>query len=80
MKKYKVQIKTMLNYIRRESKTYLNNIKIKGKNKKMKENTLISLQLPKELLEQVKSEAESLNISMAAYIRMKLTEEMRKNK
>ena len=46
----------------------------------MKENTLISLQLPKELLEQVKSEAENLNISMAAYIRMKLTEEMRKNK
>ena len=70
----------MLNYIRRELKTYLNNIKIKGKNKKMKENTLISLQLPKELLEQVKSEAENLNISMAAYIRMKLTEEIRKNK
>lgn len=44
----------------------------------MKETTLISLQLPKELLEEIKQRAEELNISMSSFIRLKLTEELRK--
>lgn len=44
----------------------------------MKETTLISLQLPKELLEEIKRRAEELNISMSSYIRLKLTEEVRR--
>lgn len=44
----------------------------------MKETTLISLQLPKILLDEIKEKAEELNISMSSYIRLKLTEEVRR--
>ena len=43
-----------------------------------KETTLISMQFPKELLEEIKRRAEELNISMSSYIRLKLTEEIRR--
>lgn len=41
---------------------------------KLKENnTLISLQLPKELVAKVKENAAAMNLSMTAYIRLLLT-------
>lgn len=45
-----------------------------------KETTLISMQFPKELLDEIKKAADELNITMSSYIRMKLTEELRKSK
>ena len=41
------------------------------------ENTTISLQLPKVLLEELKSKAKENNISTTAFIRLKLTEALR---
>ncbi len=38
------------------------------------ENTTISLQLPKVMLQQLKEKAKENNISTTAYIRLKLTE------
>lgn len=44
------------------------------------ENTAISLQLPKVMLEDLKSFAKKNNISTTAYIRLKLTEILNKEK
>ena len=44
------------------------------------ENTAISLQLPKIMLEDLKQLAKENNISTTAYIRLKLTEVLKKEK
>ena len=43
------------------------------------ENTLISVQLPKELLEKIKVKAKEKNLSMTAYIRLLLTEKCKED-
>ena len=44
------------------------------------ENTAISLQLPKAMLENLKALAKENSISTTAYIRLKLTEILKKEK
>ena len=44
------------------------------------EKAMISLQLPKEMLERIKAAAKDNNISTTAYIRLKLTEVLRREK
>ena len=47
----------------------------------MKEDkSIISLQLPKEMLEKIRALAKDNNISTTAYIRLKLTEILKKEK
>ena len=43
------------------------------------ENTTISLQLPKVMLQELKTRAKENNISTTAYIRLKLTEILKSN-
>ena len=44
------------------------------------ENTTISLQLPKIMLQNLKEKAKENNISTTAYIRLKLTEALKNSK
>lgn len=44
------------------------------------ENTTISLQLPKIMLQSLKEKAKENNISTTAYIRLKLTEALKNSK